>query len=72
MANLPGALKLNLTSASKHEQFVEWRICLIKETVCAVWRLLPFTAIPKEVLTYVVFYYVKLLNYFPVNGGVSS
>ena len=72
MAELPGAPKLNLTSASEHEPFVERRICVIKEWVQAVRNSLPFMAIPKELVTYMVFYVVKLLNYFPVKGGVSS
>ena len=33
---------------------------------------LPFTTVPREIMTYMVFYVVKLLNYFPVKSGVST
>ena len=31
-----------------------------------------FNQVPKQALIYLVFYSVKLLNYFPVKGGVSD
>jgi hypothetical protein len=33
---------------------------------------LPFASLPAQLVTYMIFYAVKLLNYFPVKGGVSK
>jgi hypothetical protein len=63
---------LNLTSANKHEPFIERRICVVKERVRLIRHSLPFQTIPKIILTHMVFYGVKLLNYFPAKGGVSE
>ena len=38
----------------------------------SIQHSLPFQTIPKVILTHMVFYAVKLLNYFPVKGGVSK
>ena len=67
-----GAPRLNLTSANEHEPFIERRIRVIKERVRSIRHSLPFQTIPKVILTHMVFYAVKLLNYFPVKGGVSE
>ncbi len=72
MYDLPGAPTLNLTSANKHEPFIERRIRVIKERVRAVRHSLPFTNIPVRMLTHMTFFVVKMLNYFPVKGGVSQ
>ncbi len=69
---LMGAPRLNLTSANKHEPFIKHRICVVKERVQLIRYSLPFQTIPKVILTHMVFYAVKLLNYFPVKGGVSE
>ncbi len=69
---LMGALCLNLTSTNKHKPFIERCICVVKERVQSIRHLLPFQTIPKVILTHMVFYAVKLLNYFPVKGGVSE
>ena len=63
---LMGAPRLNLTSANEHEPFIERRIRVVKERVRSIRHLLPFTKLPKIILTHMVFYAVKLLNYFPV------
>jgi hypothetical protein len=67
-----GAPRLNLASANKHELFIEHCICVVKERVRSIHHSLPFQTIPKVILTHMVFYVVKLLNYFPVKGGVSE
>ena len=67
-----GAPCLNLTSANKHKPFIKRHICVVKERVRLIRHLLPFQTIPKIILTHMVFYLVKLLNYFPVKGGVSE
>jgi hypothetical protein len=69
---LMGAPWLNLTSANKHEPFIKRRICVVKERVQLIQHSLPFQTIPKVILTHMVLYAVKLLNYFPVKGGVSE
>ncbi len=69
---LVGAPRLNLASANEHELFIERRIRMVKERVCSIRHSLPLQTIPKIVLTHMVFYSVKLLNYFPVKGGVSE
>ncbi len=69
---LMGAPWLNLTSANKHKPFIEHRICVVNERVWSIQHSLPFQTIPKIILTHMVFYAVKLLNYFPAKGGVSE
>jgi len=69
---LPGAPALNLTSANEHEPYVERRIRVIKERIRAVRHSVPFKALPVKMLTHMVFFVVKLLNYFPTKGGVST
>ncbi len=69
---LMGMPWLNLTSANKHKPFIERCICVVKKRVRLIQHLLPFQPIPKVILTHMVFYVVKLLNYFLVKGGVSE
>ena len=45
---------------------------MIKERIRAVRHSVPFKAIPIKMLTHMVFFVVKLLNYFPTKGGVST
>ena len=72
MYELPGAPMLNLTSANEHEPYIERRIRVVKERKRAVRHSMPFTSIPSKMLTHMVFFVVKLLNLFPVKGGVST
>ena len=72
MVELPGAPKLNLMSANKHKPFIKHHIHVVKERVCSLCHSLPFKQLPKQVTIYMVFYAVKLLNYFPVKGGISD
>ncbi len=69
---LMGVPRLNLTSANEHEPFIERRIRVVKERVQSIQHSLPFQTIPKVILTRMVFYAVKLLNYFPVKGGTQG
>ena len=59
--NLPGAPTLNLTSTNEHKPYIERHIRVVK----------PFKAIPVKMLTHMVFFIMKLLNYFPAKGRVS-
>ena len=70
---LYGAPKLNLSSASEHVPEIERTIRVIKERVRAVVYSLPVNALPPKVLThYAVLFVTKLLNLFPVKGGIST
>ncbi len=69
---LMGAPWLNLTSTNEHEPFIERCIRVVKERVWSIRHSIPFQTIPKIILTHMVFYVVKLLNYFPAKGGVSE
>jgi hypothetical protein len=69
---LMGAPWLNLTSANKHEPFIERCIRVVKERVWFIRHSIPFQTIPKIIMMHMVFYVVKLLNYFPEKGGVSE
>jgi hypothetical protein len=73
MYDLPGAPRLNLTDPDEHEPYIECRTRVVKERTRAVCHSVPFTAVPKQMLTHMNFYVVKLLNYyFPAKGGVSD
>jgi hypothetical protein len=72
MNELPGAPLLNLSSATKHEPFIKRKIRVVNENTRCICHLLPFASLPPQLVTYVVFYAVKLLNYFSVKGGVSN
>jgi hypothetical protein len=69
---LMGAPWLNLTSANELQPFIERHICVVKERVWSIRHSVPFQTIPKIIMTHMVFYAVKLLNYFPAKGGVSK
>jgi hypothetical protein len=62
---LPGAPTLNLMSVNEHEPYIERRIRVVKEQTRAVCHSIPFTQIPVKRLTHMVFFVVKMLNYFP-------
>ena len=72
MVDLPGAPRLNLTAANEHEPYAERKILVIKERVCAVRHSLPFSNIPAQITTLMVFFVTKFLNFFPVKGGISD
>ncbi len=69
---LMGAPQLNQTSANEQEPFIERCIHVVKERVRSFQHSLPFQTIHKVILMHMIFYAVKLLNYFPVKGGVSE
>jgi hypothetical protein len=57
---------------NKHKPCIKRCICVVKERVQLIQHSLPFQTFPKVILTHMFFYAVKLLNYFPVKGGVSE
>jgi hypothetical protein len=72
LLDIHGAPCLNLTAANEHEPFVERKTRVIKECTRAVRHSLPFMALPMQVTTHMVFFVMKLLNYFLVKGSVSD
>ncbi len=70
--SMPGGPKVNLTSASEHVPEIERRIRVIKERARSSRHSLPFNRIPKLLTIHLVFNSVKLLNHFPVKGGISD
>ncbi len=60
------------STANEHEPTIERRIQAVKERTRVVRHLLAFTTIPVKMMTHMVFFVVKLLNYFPAKGGVST
>ena len=63
---------MNLTSANEHVPDIEHLIRFVKETKIAARHIIPFNNIPKLLDIYIVFAFFRMLNYFPVKGGVSS
>ena len=68
--SLPGTPRLNLSAANEHEPYVERQIRVIKERVRAVCHSLPFSSLSMQITMHMVFFVVKLLNYFPAKGRV--
>ena len=70
--SLPGGPMVNLASANEHVPEIERRIRVVKERCRAVRHGLPFQRIPRLLTIYIVFYVVKMLNFFPTKGSVSD
>jgi hypothetical protein len=70
--SLPGGPTVNLASADEHVPDIERRIRLVKERCRAIRHSLPFQRIPKVLMIHIVFYVVKMLNFFPTKGGISE
>jgi hypothetical protein len=70
MVDLADAPRLNLRAANEHKPYVKREIRVIKERVCAVRHSLPFSNIPAQMTMHMVFFVTKLLNLFPVKGGI--
>jgi hypothetical protein len=72
MVDLSGVPRLNLMAANEHELYVKRNIRVIKERVRAVRHSLPFSKIPAQITTHMVFFVTKFLNFFLVKGGISD
>ena len=72
MVKLPGVPQLNLASTYKHESHIKHHIHVVKEIAQAIQHSLPFSNFPKQLTIYMIFYAMKLLNDFPVKGGLSN
>ena len=69
---MPGGPRVNLTSANEHVPEIERRTRVVKERTRSVRHSLPFNRIPRIMVIYMVYLVVKLLNHFPVKGGISD
>ena len=70
--SLPGGPAVNLASSNEHVPEIERRIRVVKERARATRHSLPYTRIPKLLTIHIVFHVVKLLNFFPMKGGIST
>ena len=64
-------INLHYTGADDHVPQAERNNRTIQERVRAMFHLLPFRAIPRLMIEYLVMECASKLNYFPVKGGVS-
>jgi hypothetical protein len=69
---MPGEPMVNLASSKEHVPEIERRIRVVKERCQATRHILPFHTIPKLMTIHIVLNVVKLLIFFPTNGGVSD
>jgi hypothetical protein len=63
---------VNLASPNKHVPKIEWQIRVVKERSRAAHHSLPFQRIPKLLMIHIVLNAVKMLNFFPIKGGISD
>jgi hypothetical protein len=69
---IPGGPHVNLASKNEHVPEIEWRIHVVKERVRATRHGLPFSRIPKLLAIHIVLNSIKILNCFPMKGGISD
>jgi hypothetical protein len=70
--HMPAGPRVNLASAKEHVPEIERRIRVVKERTRAIRHGLPFNRIPPLLLVWIVFAAVRMLNSFPVKGGISD
>ena len=61
-----------MASRSERVPEIEHRIRIVKERYRAIGHRLPFQRIPKLLTIYIVFYAVRMLNYFPTKSVISD
>ena len=54
-----------IMSENEHKPYIERRICVVKERIRLIVHSLLFTLYPHQLTVYMIFYVMKLLNYFP-------
>ena len=69
---MPGGPHVNLASTNEHVPDIERCIRVVKERSRATHHRLPFQRIPQLMVIQMVLLVVKILNYFPPKGGVST
>ena len=67
---LPGGPCVNLASMNEHVPEIEQHIRVIKEHARATCHSMPFSRIPKLLVIHIVLKSIKLLNFFPLKGGL--
>jgi hypothetical protein len=72
IASIPGGPILNLAATNEHVPEIERRIRVVKERCRATRHSLPFQRLPKLLTTHIVLNSIKLLNFFPTQGGISD
>jgi hypothetical protein len=68
----PGGPMVNLASPNEHVPEIKRQIWVVKEWSRAAHHSLPFQRIPKLLMIHIVLNAVKMLNFFPKNGGISD
>jgi hypothetical protein len=68
--SLLGGPMVNLASPNEHIPEIEQRIWVVKERSQAAHHSLPFQCIPKLLMIHIVLNAVKILNCFPMKGGI--
>jgi hypothetical protein len=63
---------VNIASPNEHVPEIEWWIWVVKEWSQAACHSIPFQCIPKLLMIHIVLYAVKMLNFFPMKGGISD
>ena len=63
---------INLTISNEHVPEKELQIIVIKEMERCVRHIPSFNSIPRLLLIHIIFVFVKMLNYLPTKGGVST
>jgi hypothetical protein len=63
---------VNLASPNEHVPEIEWQIWVVKERSQDARHSLPFLSIPKLLMIHIVLNAVKMLNFFPMKGGISD
>jgi hypothetical protein len=67
---MPGGPMVNLACSNEHVPEIKRCIRVVKERCRATQHSLPFQRMPKLLTIHIVFYAVKLLNFFPTKGGI--
>jgi hypothetical protein len=65
-------VRMNITNALDHVPEAEQNNRTIKERVWAAYHRLPYKAIPRVMIRYLVETQASQMNYFPVKGGIST
>ena len=67
-----GGPRLTLESDNEHVAEIEKQIQVTEERIRSIRQSLLFNKDPKLFLIHSVFQAIKMLNHFPINGGVSD
>jgi hypothetical protein len=70
--HMPNGPFVNLATTNEHVPEIERRIQVVKERTRAVRHSLPYKRIPHLLMIWIVFGCVRMLNFFPAKGGISS